>query len=65
MSDASNIDDRQIYLVGGAVRDGLLNRPVKDRDYVVLNASEDDFLQRFPGAPQSGAAVTGLSVRRQ
>ncbi|MGP1664637.1 MAG: multifunctional CCA addition/repair protein, partial [Rhodanobacter sp.] len=28
----------QIYLVGGAVRDALLNRPVVDRDYVVVGA---------------------------
>lgn len=27
------------YLVGGAVRDALLNRPVKDRDYVVVGAT--------------------------
>lgn len=29
----------QIYLVGGAVRDSLLNYPVKERDYVVVGAS--------------------------
>ncbi len=27
------------YLVGGAVRDKLLNRPVKDKDYLVVGAS--------------------------
>lgn len=32
----------QIYQVGGAVRDGLLGLPVKDRDYVVVGASPDD-----------------------
>lgn len=26
----------KVYLVGGAVRDGLLGRPVHDRDYVVV-----------------------------
>ena len=27
------------YLVGGAVRDNLLNRPVVDKDWVVVGAS--------------------------
>ncbi|MCU0755517.1 MAG: multifunctional CCA addition/repair protein [Xanthomonadales bacterium] len=29
----------QVYLVGGAVRDRLLGRPVKDRDWVVVGAT--------------------------
>lgn len=36
----------QIYLVGGAVRDQLLDYPVKDRDYVVVGATVDDMLQQ-------------------
>ncbi|RDS83241.1 multifunctional CCA addition/repair protein [Dyella psychrodurans] len=32
------------YLVGGAVRDSLLGRPVVDRDYVVVGAQPDDML---------------------
>lgn len=31
----------QIYLVGGAVRDALLNRPVKDRDWVVVGSTPE------------------------
>ncbi|MES2931968.1 MAG: multifunctional CCA addition/repair protein [Pseudomonadota bacterium] len=31
----------QIYMVGGAVRDGLLGLPVKDRDYVVVGATPE------------------------
>jgi tRNA nucleotidyltransferase (CCA-adding enzyme) len=34
----------QTYLVGGAVRDALLNRPVKDRDYVVVGATPAQML---------------------
>jgi tRNA nucleotidyltransferase (CCA-adding enzyme) len=34
----------KIYLVGGAVRDQLLDLPVKDRDWVVTEASVDDML---------------------
>jgi len=30
------------YVVGGAVRDALLNLPVKDRDYVVVGATPED-----------------------
>lgn len=32
------------YLVGGAVRDALLNLPVKDKDWVVVGASPDEML---------------------
>jgi tRNA nucleotidyltransferase (CCA-adding enzyme) len=32
----------QVYLVGGAVRDGLLGRPVKERDWVVVGASPEE-----------------------
>jgi tRNA nucleotidyltransferase (CCA-adding enzyme) len=34
----------EIYLVGGAVRDQLLGRPVVDRDWVVVGATPDDML---------------------
>ncbi len=36
----------EIYEVGGAVRDGLLGRPVEDRDWVVVGANEDAMLAR-------------------
>lgn len=36
----------KIYLVGGAVRDNLLNIPVFDRDWVVVGATPDDLLAR-------------------
>lgn len=35
----------KIYLVGGAVRDKLLNLPIKERDYVVVGASGEDMLK--------------------
>ena len=34
----------QVYLVGGAVRDALLGREVKERDYVVVGGSADELL---------------------
>ena len=36
----------QIYLVGGAVRDKLLNYPVYDRDWVVVGATAEEMLQQ-------------------
>jgi tRNA nucleotidyltransferase (CCA-adding enzyme) len=34
----------QIYLVGGAIRDRLLGRPVKERDFVVVGATPEAML---------------------
>src|SRR6185312_12138291 len=36
----------QVYLVGGAVRDRLLGRPVKERDWVVVGASPEELEQQ-------------------
>lgn len=36
----------QVFLVGGAVRDGLLGLPVKDRDFVVVGATRETMLAR-------------------
>ncbi|HMD72684.1 MAG TPA: multifunctional CCA addition/repair protein [Steroidobacteraceae bacterium] len=35
----------QVYLVGGAVRDGLLARSVKERDWVVIGATREQMLR--------------------
>ena len=43
----------EIYLVGGAVRDELLGRPVTDRDYVVVGATPQEMIDR--GFQQIGA----------
>ncbi|MDI3492666.1 MAG: hypothetical protein PWP17_549, partial [Desulfomicrobiaceae bacterium] len=44
----------RIYLVGGAVRDMLLGRPVQDRDYVVVGGSEAELMRRIPGLTRVG-----------
>jgi len=44
----------RILLVGGAVRNLLLGRPVRDRDYLVLDATVEDFLRAHPGAKPVG-----------
>ena len=36
----------EIYLVGGAVRDRMLGRPVTDRDYVVVGATPEEMSAR-------------------
>ena len=36
----------QVYLVGGAVRDELLGRKIKERDYVVVGATPEQLLQQ-------------------
>jgi len=36
----------EIYLVGGAVRDGMLDYPVAERDWVVVGARPEDLLTR-------------------
>ena len=40
----TNISELSVYLVGGAVRDQLLNRAVKDHDYLVVGASVEQML---------------------
>lgn len=44
----------RIYLVGGAIRDDLLGRPVSDKDYVVIGGDHKRFLRRFPRARKVG-----------
>lgn len=45
-----------ICLVGGAVRDMLLGREVRDKDFLVLGATPGEFLKRFPQAFEVGKA---------
>jgi len=45
----------KFYLVGGCVRDQLLGRPIKDRDYVVL--TEMSFEELATAMEQAGATI--------
>lgn len=44
----------RLYLVGGALRDEILKREVKDRDYCVVGISESKFTNLFPEAKVLG-----------
>mgnify|MGYP000334782678 CR=1 FL=1 len=43
----------KVYLVGGAVRDLVMNLPVKDKDYVVVGSTVEEMLSL--GFQQVGA----------
>ena len=43
-SSLTHITDLDVYLVGGAVRDKLLNRAVQDNDYLVIGATVEQML---------------------
>lgn len=47
-----------LYLVGGAVRDTILDRPVKDEDYCVTGISDENFQKIFPNAKIQGKAFS-------
>ncbi|QGY42070.1 tRNA nucleotidyltransferase [Pseudodesulfovibrio cashew] len=44
----------KVYLAGGAVRDILLGKPIKDRDYLVTDTTRQEFEARFPAAREVG-----------
>ena len=40
----------KLYLVGGAVRDEIMGRPLHDKDYCVTGISKEKFINLFPNA---------------
>ena len=42
------------YLVGGAVRDAILDKPIKDEDYCITGFTSEKFLKLFPNARVRG-----------
>ncbi|KDB67048.1 tRNA nucleotidyltransferase/poly(A) polymerase family protein [Bordetella bronchiseptica MBORD678] len=45
-TDDPGVAGLQVYIVGGAVRDGLLGLPAGDRDWVVVGATPEDMARR-------------------
>ena len=50
------------YVVGGAVRDELLGRPVTDRDHVVVGATPQDMLEQGFYLATRGMLALSLEV---
>ena len=55
----------RILLVGGAVRNILLGLPVRDRDYLVLEATVEEFLRAHPQAKAVGKTFPLFILDRQ
>ncbi len=43
-----------LYLVGGAVRDSLLKKPIYDEDYCITGIDKNKFIKLFPKAISRG-----------
>lgn len=52
----------RLYLVGGAVRDSLLNRPIYDEDYCVVGINKDKFIELFPEAISRGKSFEVFDI---
>ena len=53
------------YLVGGAVRDAILNKSIKDEDYCVTGLTSDKFKQLFPEAHIRGKAFEVFDIEHK
>lgn len=50
------------YLVGGAVRDAILDKPIKDEDYCVTGLTSEMFLKLFPNAHIRGKSFEVFDI---
>jgi len=50
------------YLVGGAVRDSILNKTIKDEDYCVTGLSSEKFIELFPKAHIRGKSFEVFAI---
>ncbi len=56
----------QIYMVGGAVRDRLLGRPVNDHDWVVVGATPEQMLELgYAGGPRFSSVLRPKRARNR
>ncbi len=54
IAEKINKEGGQLYLVGGAVRDKILNKQITDEDYCVTGITAEKFIQLFPQAKVQG-----------
>lgn len=52
-----------IFQVGGSIRDELLGFDASDKDFVIVNATVDEFLLKFPDAKQIGSSFPVFMVK--
>lgn len=52
----------RLYLVGGAVRDSLLSRPIYDEDYCVVGITKEKFIELFPEAISRGKSFEVFDI---
>ncbi len=55
----------KLYLVGGAIRDKLLNIPITDEDYCVTGISKEKFQKLFPNAKIQGKDFPVFIINNQ
>ena len=54
-----------IYLVGGAVRDAILKKSIKDEDYCVTGISPEKFMKLFPEAHCRGKSFEVFDIEHK
>lgn len=54
-----------LYLVGGAIRDEFIGKPVYDKDYCVTGISKETFLKLFPKAKILGKSFEVFEIERE
>ena len=52
----------RLYLVGGAVRDEIMNRPINDYDYCIVGLSAVEVLKLFPEALSYGKSFPVFNI---
>lgn len=55
----------KLYLVGGALRDELLNKEGSDEDYCVIGLSKEEFMELFPQANAIGKSFEVFELEKR
>ncbi len=52
----------KLYLVGGAIRDEIMRKPIYDKDYCVTGITKEKFKKLFPEAKERGKAFQVFDI---